>query len=231
MTAERSGILGWPAAERPRERLLEHGARSLSEAELLAILFRTGTRGRTAVDLGRNLLKKSGPLSRLAHRSPAEISEGTGIGPAKAAAVAAAFELGRRAAAEPEKPRSRFRSSADVASHFLPLTRGLQREVFRIIMLDSAHRIVKSRTVTVGTLNLAVVHPREVFRAAVVEGAAALVLVHNHPSGDPSPSEEDVRLTHQLIRAGENLGIPVLDHVILGDGRHYSFADSRRLSA
>lgn len=227
--AEPGGIRGWPAGERPRERLLEKGPASLTEAELIAVILRTGARGKSAVDLGRATLRKYGSLRSLSRRDAGELAGNPGFGPAKAAAIVSAFELGRRAASETEKPRPRFRSSADVASHFLPLTRGLKREVFRVVMLDSAHRIMGAKTITVGTLNLAVVHPREAFRAAVMESAAALVLMHNHPSGDPAPSEEDVRLTRQFVRAGEDLGIPVLDHVILGDGRHYSFADSKRM--
>jgi DNA repair protein RadC len=223
------GIRGWPANERPRERLLTGGPHSLTDSELLAVILRTGARGMTAVDLGRDTLKKYGSLRALSRRDAGELAQGDGFGPAKAAAVASAFELGRRAAAENEEPHPRFRSSADVAAHFLPLTRGLKREVFRVLMLDSAHRIMGTRTITVGTLNLAVVHPREAFREAIIEGAAALVLMHNHPSGDPTPSEEDVRLTRQFVRAGEDLGIPVLDHVVLGEGRHYSFADSKRM--
>jgi len=224
------GIAGWPPGERPRERLLENGPHSLTDAELLAVILRTGRAGKSAVDLGRETIRKHGSLRSLSRRDAGELSRDSGFGPAKAAAIVAAFELGRRAAAESEKPRARFRSSADVAAHFLPLTRGLKREVFRVLMLDSAHRIMGTRTITVGTLNLAVVHPREAFRAAVVESAAALVLMHNHPSGDPSPSEEDIRLTRQFVRAGEDLGIPVLDHVILGEGRHYSFADSKQMA-
>jgi len=196
---------------------------------LLAVILRTGNRGKSAVDLGRDTLKKYKSLRALSRQDAGELARNAGFGPAKAAAIAAAFELGRRADSENETPHPRFRSSADVASHFLPLTRGLKREVFRVIMLDSAHRIMGDKTITVGTLNLAIVHPREAFREAVLQSAAALVLMHNHPSGDPTPSEEDVRLTRQFVRAGEDLGIPVLDHVILGDGRHYSFADSKRM--
>jgi len=226
---ELKGIRGWPEGERPRERLFKNGPHSLTDAELLAVILRTGVRGKSAVDLGRDTIKKYGSLRALSRRDAGELNKDSGFGPAKAAAIVSAFELGRRSASENESPHPRFRSSADVASHFLPLTCGLKREVFRVVMLDSAHRIMGNKTITVGTLNLAVVHPREAFREAIIRSAAALVLMHNHPSGDPTPSEEDVRLTRQFIRAGEDLGIPVLDHVILGDGRHYSFADSKRM--
>lgn len=224
-----AGIRGWPAAERPREKLSARGAHALSDADLLAIVIRTGARGRSAVELALCLLRKFGSLKGIAARLPRELRIHPGLGEAKTSAVAAALELGRRMASERDRPRAQFRASSEVAAHFSPLIRDLKREVFKIAMLDSAHRLIRTRSVTGGTLNLALVHPREVFREAVVESAAGLVLVHNHPSGDPAPSDEDVRLTRQLVRAGEALGIRVLDHVIVGGEKHYSFADSRRL--
>ncbi len=226
-----AGIPGWPPAERPREKLLARGAHALSDAELLAILLRTGTRGKTAVQLGIELLSEYRTLKNLSSRLPQEFSRLRGLGQAKATAVAAALELGRRLASERDQPRAQFRASADVAAHFTPLMRDLKREVFKIAMLDSAHRLIRAGSVTGGTLNLALVHPREVFREAVVECAAALVLVHNHPSGDPAPSEEDIKLTHQLVSAGEALGVSVLDHIIIGTGRYFSFADTRKLKS
>ena len=225
------GICGWPLRERPRERLFARGAHALTDAELLAILLRIGVKGTNAVDLGRQLLGHFGSLRGLARRHPKEYSRLAGLGSAKAASLAAAFELGRRVSSERENPKASFHSSHDVAGHFLPLCRNLKREVFRIAILDSAHRIIRTKTITVGTLNLALVHPRDVFREAVVESAAGIVLVHNHPSGDPAPSEEDVRLTRQLVGAGDAVAIPVLDHVILGEDAYFSFADSRRLKS
>ena len=225
-----AGIPGWPAAERPRERLLARGPQALTDAELLAILLRTGVPGRTAVDVAREALKEAGTLKRLAERLPRELARRKGIGAAKAAAIAAAFELGRRMLAEPEGDRPRFVASADVARHFAPGRAGRRREVFEIALLDTAHRLIRAKVVTVGTLNLALVHPRDVFREAIAESAAGIVLLHNHPGGDPTPSAEDVKLTRQLVRAGEAVGIPVLDHIILGAGRYFSFADSRTLA-
>lgn len=227
----KGGILGWPADERPRERLAARGAHALSDAELLALLLRTGTRGRSAVDVGRELLRRFGSLQGLAARLPREYAAVPGVGPAKAAALAAALETGRRALSAREAPRTLLRSSADVAALFLPLCRGQKREVFRIVLVDNAHRIVRTRAVTVGTLNRALVHAREIFREAIVEQAAAVILVHNHPGGDPVPSPEDVALTASLVRAGEAVGIPVLDHLIIGAERYFSFADSRRLAS
>lgn len=227
----RGGIAGWPETERPRERLFNRGAHALTDAELIALLVRTGARGQDAVALARGILTAYGSLRNLAQRLPRELAKRTGIGPAKAASILAALELGRRSAAEREAPKAAFRSSADVAAHFLPKCRGLKREVFRIAILDTAHHLMKEQTVTVGTLNLALVHPRDVFKVAIVEDAAGIVLLHNHPSGDPAPSEEDVKLTRQMVRAGEAVGIPVLDHLVLGADRYFSFADSRKLDA
>ena len=223
------GISGWPRDERPREKLLDRGPHSLSSAELLAIILRSGSSGKSAVDLGRELISEYGTLRNLARRLPKEYSSRRGMGKAKAAQLAAAFELGRRLMGEPREKRARLGSSAEVVEQLMPGYRDLNRELFTIALLDSAHRVIKTKLLTAGTLNAALVHPREVFREAVVEAAAGLILVHNHPSGDPAPSEEDVKLTRQMIRAGSALGIPVVDHVIIGDGRHFSFADAGRM--
>ncbi len=223
------GIAGWPAPERPRERLFDRGAAALSDAELLALLVRTGGRGTSAVELGRRLLKDAGSLAALADKSPAELRR-TFLGPSKAAAIAAAFELGRRTASQPDRAQPIITSSADVFRYFAPGRTGRTREIFEIAILDVKHRLIRRKVITVGTLNLALVHPRDVFRPALAEGAAGIVLIHNHPSGDPTPSEEDIRLTRQLGTAGEAIGIRVLDHVILGKGRWFSFADSKRLA-
>ena len=231
MTSPRRGIRGWPEAERPRERLLEHGAHGLTDAELLAILLRVGVRGRTAVDVARDLLRDAGSLKALAEALPAELERKAGIKAAKAATLLAAFERGRRLLSEPDRPRPVFRSSADVWHWFSPLRAGRRREIFEIALLNTAHRLVGTKVVTVGTLNLALVHPRDVFREAIAMDAAGVVVVHNHPGGDPAPSEEDVALTRQLVRAGEAVGIPVLDHIILGARTYFSFADSRRMAA
>lgn len=228
MRSPKTGIAGWPEAERPRERMFEKGPAALSDAELLALLVRTGDRGRSAVELSRQLLGDGGTLKTLADRQPAELKR-KGLGAAKAAAIAAAFELGRRAASQPEKAQPSFTSSADVFRHFAPSRTGRTREIFEIAILDVKHRLIRRKIITVGTLNLALVHPRDVFRPALAENAAGIVLVHNHPSGDPAPSEEDIRLTRQLGSAGDAVGIRVLDHVILGKDRWFSFADTKRL--
>lgn len=228
MSGPKSGIAGWPEHDRPRERMFDKGPAALSDAELVALLVRTGALGRSAVDVSRQLLRDAGTLKALADRPPAELRR-KGLGPAKAAAIAAAFELGRRAASQPDTVRPTFTSSADIFRFFAPSRTGRSREVFEIAILDTKHRLIRRKIITVGTLNLALVHPRDVFRPALAEGAAGIVLVHNHPSGDPTPSEEDIRLTRQLGQAGDAVGIRVLDHVILGKDRWFSFADTKRL--
>lgn len=228
MSRAKSGIAGWPEHDRPRERMLEKGPAALADAELVALLIRTGAKGRSAVELARQMLKDAGGLQALADRQPAELKR-HGLGPAKSAAIAAAFELGRRTASQPDRAKPSFTSSADVFRHFAPSRTGRTREIFEIAILDVKHRLIRRKVITVGTLNLALVHPRDVFKPALAENGAGIVLVHNHPSGDPTPSEEDVKLTRQLGAAGDAVGIRVLDHVILGKDRWFSFADSKRL--
>lgn len=217
----------WPEGERPRERLIKHGPSSLSDAEVLAIILRTGdsTTNKSAVDLARTLLAHFGGFRALGRASIPELCETPGIGPAKAAGVAAAIEMGRRSASEGEGPQTTFHSSSDVAQHYFPLMRDLKKEVFTCVLLDGKNRIIKDVTISEGSLTASIVHPREVFNPAVRESAASVLFVHNHPSGDPTPSEEDQAVTRQLVEAGKILGIHVLDHVIIGDGCSTSFAD------
>lgn len=221
------GIKGWPAGERPRERLNGAGAAALSSRELLAILVGSGTAGRTAIEVAGDLIRLSGgSLRRLAGASPRELEDVDGVGPAVAARVSAALELGRRMAREGPETRARVRGARDVYDRCAPGLRDLKREEFRVLLLNTQHAVTKELVITVGTLDTSVVHPREVFRAAVLESAAALILVHNHPSGDPTPSPEDRSVTTQLVTAGRTLGIPVLDHVVIGDGCYVSFVEA-----
>jgi len=216
-------------SERPRERLLAHGAAPLSDAELLALLLRTGARGRAATQLARQLLAGGG-LSTLAQAAPGELAAIAGIGPAKAATLLAAFELARRLAATPLQRGERLGSPGDVHRHFHPRLRDAPTEQFHILLLDARHRVLRSVLTSQGTLTASLVHPREVFRPALREGAAALVLVHNHPSGDPTPSLEDREITRRLARAGVLLGIPVLDHVIVADRGYASLREQGELA-
>lgn len=224
-TDSHKGIGQWPATERPRERLLAKGPENLSDAQLLAILLRTGRRDSSAVQVAMELLHRVGSLAGLAQSGVQELCEVSGIGPAKVAQLKAALELGRRAMAVPISTGTKISSSADLFRHFHPLLRDLKREIFKVVLLDAKNTVMKEVTVSEGSLTLSIVHPREVFALAVRESAAGVIFLHNHPSGDPTPSVEDRRLTDRLVTAGEVLGIRVLDHMVIGDGRYVSFSD------
>jgi DNA repair protein RadC len=220
------GIREWPVRERPRERLRAVGAGALSVRELLAILVGSGGEGRTAVDVAGDLLVAAdGSLRRLATLPAARLEEVPGVGLAVSARVAAALELGRRLAREGPAERARIGGPRDVYERCAPTMRDLAHEEFRVLLLNTQHAVTREVTVTRGVLDGSVVHPREVFKQAIAESAAALLLVHNHPSGDPTPSAEDRAVTQQLSSAGQILGIPVLDHVVIGDGRYISFVE------
>jgi DNA repair protein RadC len=218
-------IEAWPEEERPRERLLRYGADTLTDGQLLAIVLGTGRAGDSAFDLGVAVLSQQGGLHGLERQGVRELCAIPGIGPAKAAAIKAALEIGKRAIAAPLTTGRRIGSSHDIFSHYYPLMRGLRREIFKVILLDGKNTIIKDLTVSEGSLTLSVVHPREAFGPAVRESAAAVIFVHNHPSGDPDASPEDRALTERLVSVGELVGIRVLDHVIIGDRRYVSFAD------
>lgn len=219
-------IRDWPVRERPRERLYAAGAQALSTRELLGIVVGSGTEACSAVDVAGALLQCSdGSLRRMGSLALADIQKVPGIGPAVAARVLASLELGRRMARESAADRPRIQGPADVYELCAPALRDLRQEEFRILLLTTQHAVLRELVITRGTLDASVVHPREVFRAAISESAAAVILVHNHPSGDPSPSREDRDVTDQLAGAGRLVGIPVLDHVVVGDGRYVSFVE------
>ncbi len=218
-------ITRWPKKERPRERLLQNGPQHLTETELLGILIGKGTRKKTAIDLARDLLGRYESLKELFSRSPSELTSVKGIGPAKAAILSAAFELVRRIQSQKDMDKPCFKRASDVANHFLPLMRDLRKEVFKVLLLSRANRLIKEVSISEGTLDASIVHPREVFREALLEHAAGIILIHNHPSGNPSPSEEDLRITKQLVEAGRILGIRVFDHIILAGEDYRSLAD------
>ncbi|MBI3610851.1 MAG: DNA repair protein RadC [Nitrospirae bacterium] len=219
------GIKGWPEAERPRERLIRSGPETLTDAQLLAILLRTGRKKSSAVEIGYQLLRQFGGLAALKHLSISELCSVSGIGPAKAAQISAALELGRRSLAQPLRKEFRALSSRDIYHHYHPLLRDMKKEVFMLLLFDAKNRLLKDITISTGSLSLNIVHPREVFKPAVRESASAVILLHNHPSGDPSPSPEDRELTRRLVKAGRVMGIKVLDHIVIGDGNYVSFAD------
>lgn len=219
-----------PVGELPRERLIERGARALSDAELLAILLRTGRRGENVLELAHGIVarfRETG-LSEILAMPCAEFARIPGIGMAKAATVLAALELGRRAQ-RTAKSRPRISEAQDVAELLRSRLAAEKREHFLVLPLSSKNEVLMVADVSVGTLTNTLVHPREVFEPAIRCGAAHIILVHNHPSGDPAPSTEDHRLTRILKEAGALLGIPVTDHVILGGAEFFSFSEEGML--
>jgi len=212
-----------PVEDRPRERLSRHGAPALATQELLAVLLGTGAREVSALDLAERLL--AGGLRGLAGRSLGELVGTRGLGTAKATRVLAAFELGARLASEERGPSPAFRTPAESAAWLLPRYSARPVETFGLLALDVRRRLKHEAVVSVGCLTASLVHPREVFQEAVVARAAAILLFHNHPSGDPEPSAEDVALTRRLAQAGALMGIEVLDHLVLGAGRFVSLKE------
>jgi DNA repair protein RadC len=225
---EYRNIKDWPESERPRERLLSAGAGNLSTAQLLAIILRTGGKNKSALGLARELLVQFNGLKSIEDASVAEFSNTKGMGNAKIAQLKAAFELGRRLlqneAGDAVKVPS-FRNSRDVYEYYRPRFYGLKKEKFLCALLDIKNRVFKETTVSDGTLTSSLVHPREVFRYAIKEAAVSVLFVHNHPSGDPSPSRDDIDITKRLIETGKIIGIKVLDHVVVSDGEYVSIME------
>lgn len=215
--------------DRPREKLARCGSDALGDNELVALLLGTGTRGRNALDVANALLAASGGLRGLSRLGRDELSKAPGIGAARAARIQAAIELGRRSLTRDPAERPQFATPHDVAAYLLPQFGNYPVERFGVLLLDTRHRLLRARILSVGSLDASVVHPREVFREAIVAGAAAIVLFHNHPSGDPSPSRDDLSLTRRLITAGDLVGIDVIDHVVLADSRYTSMKELGRL--
>ena len=216
-----------PRSERPRERLIDHGVQALSTAELLALLLGPGSKDRSALQLGQTVFAAfGGSLRRIARDPVASLTVIPGVGMARAVALHAALELGRRLAGEERQPGAPIQSPRDVVQWYAPRMEDLPVEEFHVAVLDAQHRLERDITVTRGILNSSLVHPREVFREAIAERAAAVILVHNHPSGDPAPSADDRAVTEQLAAAGRVLDIPVHDHIIIGRGRYTSFAEA-----
>ncbi|MHB8928151.1 MAG: RadC family protein [Bacillota bacterium] len=218
-----------PAAERPLERFLAQGVEALSEAELLAIVIRTGTRSATAVDVSRRLLVLDPDgLRYLVNAKIEELAAVSGIGRVKAAQIKAALELGRRLAMRQES-RAAIRSPKDAEAIVAERLRYLEQEHFLVVLLNTKHHVLGVETVSVGGLSSSVVHPRDIFKSPVRRNAAAVILAHNHPSGDPTPSREDIDVTRRLAEAGKLLGIEVLDHIVVGDNRYVSFREKSLL--
>jgi DNA repair protein RadC len=226
MRRGRISIKAWPRHERPREKLLDAGVDRLTDAELLAVLFPTALGGATnAVEQARGWLVGFGSLRALVDAPPRALRAAPGMGPMRVAMLQAVGELARRYGAQRLARGAPLRTSAEVYRHCGERLAGLRKEQFHVILLDGKNRPIKDVRVSEGTLTASLVHPREVFVPVIEESAAAIVLVHNHPSGDPTPSAEDIAITHRLREVGELMGVRVLDHVVIGDGRYVSFAD------
>jgi DNA repair protein RadC len=220
-----TGLRRLAPSDRPREKLLELGAENLGVNELLAVLLGAGTRARSALDLANQLLDGNGGLEGLSRASPGALARVRGLKHARVAKILAAFELGRRAASPPVSPRPQFRLPGDAARFLLPRFGTRPLEAFGILVLDTRNRLKQLQIVSTGSLSGSLVHPREVFREATILQGAAIIAFHNHPSGDPEPSREDRELTLRLVRAGQILGIELLDHVIVASGRYWSFKE------
>jgi DNA repair protein RadC len=216
--------------DRPREKLQRLGVAALGDNELVAIILGSGSREHGALELANRLLERAGGLHGLARTMPDQLCV-SGIGPARAAQVVAAVELGRRTLVRSALERPQYQTPQQLACYLLPQYGAAPVEQFGIVMLDTKHRVIRIKLVSIGSLDTTVVHPREVFKEAAVASAAAIVLFHNHPSGDPTPSSDDLVLTRRMIRAGDIMGIDVIDHLILSDQRYYSLVEAGKLAA
>ena len=215
--------------DRPREKLARLGAATLGDNELVAIVLGQGQPRASALDLANALLASTGGVEGLTRARHDDLVQIRGIGSARAAQVLAAVELGRRIVSRGGRDRVQVTSPRSVAEFLIPLYSNRPVEQFGIVLLDTKHRVLRTTVLSVGTLDASIVHPREIFREATAGGAAAIVLFHNHPSGDPEPSREDKLLTERMIAAGLVMGIDVLDHIILGDARYFSFREKGTL--
>ena len=213
-----------PEEERPRERLVRNGPESLSNAELLAIILRTGSRAENVVSMSSRILSEYS-IKQLSLANIKRLMQIHGIGEAKASQISAVFELARRLEIFVEEPKRKVRSPKDVYTLMYPKMREQKKERFITLYLDTKNQILKEETVSIGSLNASIVHPREVFKSALLESSASVIMIHNHPSGDPSPSREDILVTEKLVEGGKLLGIDVLDHIIIGDGKYVSLKD------
>jgi DNA repair protein RadC len=218
-------IKEWKEDDRPREKMMLKGAPSLSDSEILAIVINNGTRGKSAIDLAKELLHLvDNDISRLVNLDYSTIQTIKGIGPAKAVSIAAALELAKRFKIRSFGEMKVYRSPEEIAQYFIPEFLGVRTETFFALLLNSSNQLIKRINISKGSLNSSVVHPREVFRSAIVESAASMIILHNHPSGNPNPSNEDKEITRNLVEAGNLMKIKVIDHLIIAGNTFYSFA-------
>lgn len=219
-----------PQDERPRERLLCYGVEQLSNEELLAILLKTGTRDMSAKVLASYLLKEIGNISELQHTSYQMLAQMKGIGRAKACTLLAAVELGKRVLQKKSILYQKFTDAYQVASYYQDKIGHFKQEYFICIYLDVSKKLIHEKVLFIGTLNRSLVHPREVFKEAYQVSASSIICIHNHPSGEVLPSKEDVLFTSQLVKVGKMLGIEVIDHIIIGEDKYYSFFENNRIA-
>jgi DNA repair protein RadC len=224
-------IKDWPAEDRPREKLLTKGPHSLSDTELLAIILRNGnaSTGESAIDHARLLLVRFGGLKGMDEASGSDLGKVKGIGPAKIAQIKASLELARRIGTHKWEPGQSLRCAEDVFHHFRDVLEKEKREIFYVVLLNNKNKKIRDVKISEGSLTASLVHPREVYNPVIRESAAAVIFVHNHPSGDPAPSPEDIEITRRLKEVGEVMGVRVLDHVVVGRDRYFSFNDKGML--
>jgi DNA repair protein RadC len=217
-----------PSDDRPREKLVLRGSQSLSDAELIAILLRTGKKGKSVIEIAQELINENTNLAVLASKSFQSMLRTSGIGRDKAATLMAAFELARRVGSQSKWfSEKKITSPQDVADIFIPMLKDELKERFIVVCLNSSNKIIKQEVISIGNLNSSVVHPREIFKAAVDNLSASIILIHNHPSGNPEPSNEDIAITRKIVEAGKILDIPVFDHIIIAGNSYTSFVERR----
>jgi len=220
-------IKNWPEDERPREKLLKSGPDTLTNAELIALVIGTGIKTKhgsySAIDIAKSLVQSYGSLNNLVNISADEMAVSEGMGKAKAAKIIAAIELGRRIVSQKNGNNIKFRCSEEVANYYIPLMKDLKKEQFKVILLDVKNKIIKDILISQGSLTSSIVHPREVLKPAIQSSAASVIFVHNHPSGDPEPSTDDIEITNRLSKSCSIIGINMLDHIIVAENGYYSF--------
>lgn len=222
-----SSIKNWPEDERPRERLIKYGEDKLSNAHLLGILIGSGDRTakKNAVDLSRDLLNRFHDFNKIDQASITELCQVKGIGFAKAAQIKAALEVGKRMSSQSSGKKEKMETSRCFVEHYKPFMKNLKKEIVKLVLLNPKLFVIKDLTISEGSLNASIMHPREVMIPAIRESAASFVVIHNHPSGDPSPSQQDMQITHRLNKTGQIIGIKMVDHIIIGDNKYFSFSD------
>ncbi|TAK12572.1 MAG: DNA repair protein RadC [Acidobacteria bacterium] len=210
---------------RPREKLVQTGLHPLNDQELLALVLGHGVRGRGALRLASDLLAAIGGIHGIARTSADQLATETGIGPATAARIVAAVELGRRTLQRQPEPRTRFANARDLAAYLMPMYGASPIERFGVVLVDTKHQLIRVRVLSVGSSNAVTAEPREVYRDALLAGAAGVIVFHNHPTGDPTPSRDDLALTERLANAGRVVGVELVDHLIVGDARYFSMRE------